>query len=80
LPGRLVAAQHAGHEQRTTDIGGCDPQDGELDMPDAQQVARQECGKVQAEEVAGLGPVMGDAAADESLGEEQQGGDGHELE
>ena len=80
LPGRLAAAQHAGDEQRTADIGGRDPQDGELQMPGAQQVARQERGQIDAVEVAGLGAVMRDAAADERLAEEQQGGDGHEFE
>ena len=66
LPGRLVAAQHAGDEQRAADIGRRDPEDGELQMPGAQQIARQERRQIDAEEVAGLGAVMRDAAADQT--------------
>ena len=64
LPGRLVAAQHAGDEQRAADIGRRDPEDGELQMPGAEQIARQERGQIDAEEVAGLGAVMRDATAE----------------
>ncbi len=80
LPGRLVAAQHAGDEQRAADIGGRNPEDSELQMPGAQQIARQERRQIEAEEIAGLGTVMCDASADEDLSEEEQRGDGHEFE
>src|SRR5271163_1815901 len=41
LPGGLAAAEHARDEQSAADISGSDPQDRELQMPGAQQVAGQ---------------------------------------
>ena len=49
-------------------------------MPGAQQVAGQELRQIDAVEAAGIGAVMGDAAADERLPEEQKRGDRHEFE
>src|SRR5215469_11125440 len=80
LPGGLVPAEHAGDEQGTTDIGCGNPQNRELQMPGAQQVAGQELGEVDAIEAAGIGAVMRDTAADQSLTEEQKGGDGHKFQ
>src|SRR5215469_14067451 len=49
-------------------------------MPGAQQVARQEPGQIDAVEVARIGAVMRDTAADQSLPEEQKGSDAHEFQ
>ena len=49
-------------------------------MPAAQQVARQPCGQVEAVKVPRLRSIVRDGAADQGLGEKQQGRHQHELE
>src|SRR6516225_9324771 len=80
LSGGLAPAEHAGDKQGTPDISGSDPQDRELQMPGAQQVAGQEPGQIDAVEAPRIGSVMRDTAADQRLAEEQQGGDSHEFQ
>src|SRR5215831_3521151 len=80
LPGRLPAAEQSRDKQGTADISGGDPQDRELQMPSAQQVARQESCQIDAIETAGIGSVMRDATADQRLAEEQKSGDRHEFQ
>src|SRR5262249_61326026 len=67
LARRRAAAEHPRDEQRARDIGAGDPEDGELQMPSAQEVAGQKDGEVDAVEAAGIGAVGGDAAADQGL-------------
>jgi hypothetical protein len=79
LPGGLAAAEHARDEQGTADISGGDPQDRQLQMPGAQEVAGQEPGEIDAVEATRIGAVMRHTAADQSLTEEQKGGDAHKF-
>ena len=71
-PARLVGAQRAAEEQRGGDIGGGDPEDRRLQMPGAQQVAREDAFQLEAVEAARIGAVMRDRAADQRLHQEQQ--------
>src|SRR5262245_31330361 len=64
LPGRLPAAEQARDKQGTADISGGYPQDRELQMPGAQQVARQESRQIDAIETARIGSVMCNTTAD----------------
>src|SRR5215813_9134107 len=80
LPGGFAAAKHAGDKQGTAHVSGGDPQDCELQMPGAQQVAGQEPGQIDAVEAPRIGSVMRDATADQRLAEEQQGSDRHEFQ
>jgi hypothetical protein len=48
-------------------------------MPSAQQVAGQELGEIDAVEITGIGAVMRDTAADQSLTEEHQSRDSHKF-
>ena len=77
---RVATAERRGNEQRAGHVGGRDPEDHRLQVPRAQQVAREHSRQVEAVEVARLGPIVRERAADQDLGEEEQAGDHHELE
>ena len=80
LPGGFGSAEHARHVKRAADIGRRDPENRQLQMPGSQQVAGQVCGKVDAVEIARLGPVVRHGAADQRLSDEEQCGNRHEFE
>ena len=64
---RIAAAESRGDEQRAGHIGSRNPEDHRLQVPGAQQIARKHRRQVDAVEVAGLGAVVRDAAADQVL-------------
>ena len=76
---RIAAAERGGDEQRAGHVGSRDPEDHRLQVPGAEQVAREHSRQVEAIEVAGLGTIVRDRAADQHLREEEQAGDHHEL-
>ena len=60
------------------DIGGGDPEDRQLQMPGAQDVAREDRGDVDAVKAPRVGPVVGGGPAHQCLREEEERDD-HEV-
>src|SRR6185437_12725180 len=71
-PTRLVRAQRTSKEQSGGNIGGGDPEDCGLQMPDAKQVAGKNAIQLEAVKAAWIGTVVCDPAADQRLDQEQQ--------
>ena len=76
LPARLGAADERREEEAARHPGGGDPEDGELEVPGAQQVVGEAAREVEAVEGARLDAVVGEGAAGEGLEQEQQRDDG----
>ena len=56
----LTTAHERGEEEATGHPGGGDPENGQLQVPGADDVAGQECRKIKTVEGAGIGAVVGD--------------------
>src|SRR5690606_21903350 len=80
LVARLLDADDAAEKEGRRDIGRGDPEDRRLQVPGAQQVAREYLRQVEAVEIARLGPVVRQRAADQGLAEEQHRDDDEELD
>ncbi len=79
---RLPLGFAAGDDRGEEDAGGEErrrgPQQRQLHVPGPRQVERQDLGQVEAEEVAQLGAIVLDGAAQQRLAEEEHGDDEEE--
>ena len=69
---RFGLTEGGGQQQAAGHIAGGDPEQGQLQVPGAQDVAGQVLGQVDAVEIAGIGPVVRQGAADHDLDQEEQ--------
>ena len=72
LAGRFFLAQRRGQQQPTGDIGRGDPEEGQLEMPGTQNIARQVLRQIDTVKITGFRAVVCQRAADHDLGKKQQ--------
>ena len=76
----LFASEDARYDEAADDEACGHPEDGELDVPCPDELARENGREIKPVEGAGIGAVMGHGAAHKSLGEQQQSDHHHELQ
>ena len=80
LPTAFALTQGRGQHQTAADVGGDDPEKGQLQMPGTQNIAGKDLVEVKAEETSRFGPVVADSGADERLGQKEHSDDNKKFD
>jgi len=67
----LIAGDHGDQKDASCQEGGCNPENGQLEMPGSGQIERQDAGQVNPEKIRELRPIMLRCAAQQRLEQKQ---------
>src|SRR5579875_3405465 len=76
LTARLAAGYQRSQEDARRQVRSGDEKQGQLEVPGAREIIRQQLGQVESEETACLGMIMSRCSSQERLYEEQRGDHG----